>query len=107
MPDQLSDLLVRSFDAVNLLQGLIISFVAAITMSRYAQIFYFSIIAIVVDQFFTLAFRGQADDSVKGISTVVWQKILELDATVVILHFIFYLVVITIMYSLKQLFRRT
>ncbi len=76
-------------------------------MWRYAQIVYFSLIAIVIDQFITLAFRGRGDDSVVGISTIVWEEILELDATVVILHFIFYLVMITIIYSLFQLFRRT
>ena len=85
MPQELSDLLFRSFDAVSTLQGIIISFVAAITMSRYAHIVYFSIIAIVVDQFVTLAF------------TKTWGNS----------RLIGYMLVITIMYSLKQLFRRT
>ena len=105
--DQLTTLLSQAFGAVDLLQGLIIAFVAAITMSRYSQILYFAIIAIIVDQFVTLAFRGRSNDSVEDISTVLLENLREVEATNVILHFIFYLVMITLIYTLRQLFRRT
>ncbi len=107
MPQELSNLVSDSFDAVGTLQGVIISLIVAITMSRYGQIVYFSVIAIIADQFVTLAFGSTPAASIGGIFSEVWDSIPELDATAVIIRFIGYILVITIMYFLKQLFHRT
>ena len=110
MPTDLMQLIENSFNAVNLLQAIIISFIAALLMSRYASVVFFSVLAIVIDQFVTIAFETEtfwSDNSVGGVLEDLTSSFMALDATIVILRFIAYLVLITIIYALRSFFKKT
>ncbi len=106
MPDSLVSLLTQSFNAVNSSVGLLISFLAAVTMTRYAHIVYYSALSLIIDQFVTIAYSRQWNTSVENVSSQIWNEILELDASVLVIRFIGFMVVISIFYAVKRLFRR-
>ncbi len=108
MPESLTDLISQSFNAVNSVQGLVIAFIASLTMRRYGGIVYFSLFAIIVDQFVTIAYERQiwGGKSVADAVNEILDSILSLDATVVIIRFIGFMVVITVFYGLKSLFQK-
>jgi len=107
MPESLIDLLGQSFNAVNSVQGLVIALIAALAMRRYGGIVYFSIFAIIVDQFVTIAYAKQiwGKQTVADVLAEIVDSILELDATVVIIRLIGFMVVITLIYGIRSLFR--
>lgn len=108
MPESLIDLLSQSFDAVNSVQGIVIALIASLAMKRYGGIVYFSIFAIIVDQFVTIAYAKQiwGKPSVADVMADIWDSILTLDATVVIIRFIGFMVIITLIYGIRSLFRK-
>ena len=106
MPDSLITVLTQSFNAVNSTIGLLIAVFAAITMRRYGNIIYFSALSLIVDQFVGIAFKRQWDSSVENVSSQIWDEILSLDASVLVIRFIGFMLVITIVFSVKRLFRR-
>ncbi len=106
MPESLSSLLAESFNAVNTVQGIFIAFMMVMVMGRYHHIVFFAGAAILIDQFVTLAFNNKWNTSIEDILEQFWDKLLDLDATVVIIRFVGFLVVITAMYGVKRLFLR-
>lgn len=107
MSGSVVDLLRESFNAVNSVQGLIIAFLATLMMRRYASVVYFSVLAIIVDQFVTIAFDRNWGRSIESVADDLWNSIIGLDATVVIIRFIGFMVIITVLYGLRSFFRRT
>jgi len=105
MPESLTNLLADSFDAVSGAQAAIIAILAAVTMRRYGSIVWFSVFAIIVDQFVTIALSREWDTTGDVLSQV-FESITELNPTVVITRFIGFLVLITIFYGIKALFRK-
>ncbi len=106
MPESLSALLAEAFDAVNSIQGIMIAFITMMVMGRYHHIVFFAAGALLIDQFVTLAFNNTWNTSIEDIAEQFWDKLLDLDATVVIIRFVGFLVVITAMYGVKRLFLR-
>jgi len=100
------EILSNSFTAVSTLQAAIISLLAAITMRRYGSIVYFAIAAIVIDQFLTIALKKDLGASVSEVINQIIGGIPELDATQAVVRFIGYLILITIFYGVKALFRK-
>ncbi len=107
MPESLTDLISQSFSAVNSVQGLVIAFIASLTMRKYSSIVYLSLFAIIIDQFVTIAYERQiwGGKSVAEAMNEIVDSLSGLDATVVIIRFIGFMVVITAFYGLKSLFR--
>jgi len=107
MPESLIDLLSQSFDAINFAQGIVIALITALAMRRYGGIVYFSIFAIIIDQFVTIAYAKQiwGKQTVADVLAEIVDSILELDATVVIIRLIGFMVVITLIYGIRSLFR--
>ena len=69
MMESLTDLLGQAFDVRNIWQVLIIAFLAAMTMRRYGGIVFFSLLAIVIDQFVTIAFdKGWGTSVIIGVA---------------------------------------
>ncbi len=110
MPADLMQLIENSFNAVNILQALIIAFVAALLMSRYTSVVFFSVLAIVIDQFVTIAFETEtfwSDNTLGGVLEDLTGSFMALDATIVILRFIAYMVLITVIYATRSFFKKT
>ncbi len=107
MPESLVDLLSQSFNAVNSAQGIVIALIASLAMRRYGSIVSFSVFAIIVDQFVTIAYAKQiwGRPSVGDVLADIWDSILALDATVVIIRLIGFIVLITLIYGIRSLFR--
>ena len=107
--ENIEALIRNSFGAVDILQATIISFGAAMLMSRYSSVIVMSIVALVIDQFVTIAFsrRIWEDESVNAVVNDLWDSILALDANAVILRYVAYLVLISVIYALRSFFQRT
>ena len=107
--ENIEALIRNSFGAVDILQATLISFGAAMLMSRYASVIVMSLVALVIDQFVTIAFsrRIWEDESIGAVANDLWESILALDANAVILRYVAYLVLISIIYALRSFFKRT
>ncbi len=105
MPDSLITVLTQSFNAVNSTVGLLIAVFAAITMRRYGNIIYFSALALIVDQFVSIAFKHEWA-SVENVTSQIWNEILALDASVLVIRFIGFMLIITVIFTIKRLFKR-
>ena len=100
------ELLGESFNAVNTTIGLLISFVAAITMRRYSSIVFFSFIALFVDQFVAIAFGNRWGATVDEVTGQAIESLTSLDARILIVRFVGFMLVITVIYTIRSLFRR-
>ena len=107
--ENIQTLIANSFGAVDILQALLIAFGASLLMSKYSSVIVMSIVAVVVDQFVTIAFNRRIweDESFGAVINDLGDSIMELDANVVILKLVAYLVLISVLYALRSFFRRS
>ncbi len=101
------ELIARSFTLVTTFQGVVIALFIAFLMTRYTRILYFGFLAILIDQFLAvlhLAYRGRdLDDLSEEASGILGA--LEID--VIVVRFVGYLALITVLFFAKQfLFER-
>ena len=105
--DSVINLIQNSFNAVNIAQALIIGFVATMLMGRYSSIIYMSILALVVDQFVTIAFEREVfGKSIGEVGNEMLDGALNLQADQTVLRFVAYMVLISVIYALRSFFRK-
>ena len=107
--ENIEALIRDSFGAVDILQATLISFGAAMLMSRYSSVVVMSLAALVLDQFVTIAFSRRIWErkDVGAVANDLWDSILDLRADEVILRYVAYLVLISVIYALRSFFKRT
>ncbi|MEM9122597.1 MAG: hypothetical protein AAGB03_04670 [Pseudomonadota bacterium] len=103
----LLELVEDSFTAVNTFQGLIIAFLAALIMARYNRVLYFTLLALAFDQFLVpLGVQALDQGSIGDLVSTSMSILNNLDLRVVVLRFIGFFIVISLIFGLKRVFQR-
>ncbi len=107
---EMVDIVVASFNTQNIAQGLVIAFVAFLMLRRYSQVLIFGVVCLIFDlllvplalsavngaEFSNLT--GDALDLIKGYGS---------DPAYVVIRFVFFFMVMSLLHGLRGLFRRT
>lgn len=93
----------QAFNAINTPQGLIIAALIALITPRFALIALTAGVALIIDQFVTIAYDKIFNKSAEKILEKAIDKVLSTDATVLILRYVGFFVVIAAIYFVKSL----
>lgn len=105
--DQVLDVVRDAILGVNTLQGLIIAFLGALIMARYNRILFFALLALFFDQFLVpLGIRALKGKSLETIMGDAVDILTNLDPQIVVLRYIAFFIVISILFGIKRIFYR-
>jgi len=104
--ENLPDLLLQAFSAVNTTQMLIIAVIVALIMPKFSTIGFAAAGALAANLFVTIARHQIFDKSVEKTFSKLGEEFLKLDATVLISQFVGFILVISAFYWVKRLLLR-
>lgn len=98
--------LFDAFNTVNTIQGLIIGALIAMITPRFPLVFLTAGLALLIDQCVTIANNSFFDKSVEKVFEKAIEEVMSLDATVLILRYVGFVLVIGVVYTVKSLVLR-
>lgn len=102
-----ANLLRESIIEVNTFGGIIIAFLAALIMARYNRILYFTVLALLFDQLLVpLGQRALDGGDLSNLIGETMSLLGSLEPQVVVIRFIGFFVVISLLFGLKKIFQR-
>lgn len=104
MEQETWEYILDAFTMVNTIQGLVIAAIMALFTSRIGGVVVSAAFALIIDQFVTIAYSGFFDKSVGDIVGKMIEEATQLDAKVLIIRYVGFLIVITVFFLLKRIF---